>query len=318
MCSGLVAVKCQTTEEGHISVPANPLPYIATAAELLSNTYPEPDQILQNFADKGTKIALISMSKGRKSWFLLQMAIALATGIPKFLGWSIPRARKVLLIQFEIPELHFAKRLSKLTDSLKVNKPDIESNLLIANWRGGSFNLLSSVHSNNLIQFIKDNGIEVLIFDPLYKILPGGENSPEDIKPVLNTFDKLCEETGVALFYSHHAPKGISGDRPGIDASSGSGVIGRDMDGQITLFQHVQADLQVVDIISRLYPCLDPFSVRFCPDSCLFEASQELPHVLTSKNKNFRRSNAVKKSLTKDQMLSLADPPLAWISTENN
>lgn len=49
--------------------------------------------------------------------------------------------------------------------------------------------------------------------------------------------DKICNETGCAVIYSHHHLKGAQGFKRAMDRASGSGVFARDPDAQLDMIQ---------------------------------------------------------------------------------
>ena len=70
--------------------------------------------------------------------------------------------------------------------------------------------------------------IDVVIIDPIYKVLSGDENSAGEIGRVCNTLDWIAQEGDCAVIFSHHHSKGVKGNKQVLDRSSGSGVFGRD------------------------------------------------------------------------------------------
>ena len=82
-----------------------------------------------------------------------------------------------------------------------------------------------------VIRRCKNTGpYKAIILDPLYKVQQGDENSAEAISASCNALDKIAHETGAAIIYDHHHPKGAVGGKKVIDRGSGSGVFSRDAD----------------------------------------------------------------------------------------
>ena len=116
-------------------ISATELPPLINAAEWLLEEPPDPDQIVADVFDKGDKVVLIGSSKSKKTFFLLQMIICIATG-RSFLGLHIPKPRRVLHIQYEIQGHHFHRRLKRMCRALGVEKSDLGDRLWIVNARG--------------------------------------------------------------------------------------------------------------------------------------------------------------------------------------
>jgi hypothetical protein len=109
-------------------------------------------------------------------------------------------------------------------------------------------------------QLAKKVGAELVVIDPLYKLVDGDENSAQDMKPILAVFDRVMQQTGAALLYVHHDSKGKAGDKNIRDRGAGSGVIARDYDACITLTAHRDDEnAAVVDTLLRNYAPRTPF-----------------------------------------------------------
>jgi hypothetical protein len=230
-----------------------------SAKTYLETEPPVPVQVLADTCDRGDKLVILGSSKQKKSFFMLQMAISLAAG-RRFLIWENFTCRRVLLVQFEIKEAHFHKRLINMAAALDIDEYCIKDNLLIINARGLGINGADGI--SKLISIAKEHGAEVIIFDPLYKLMDGNENSPEAFKPVLDAFDLLAEETGAAIAYVHHDAKGAPGDRAIQDRGAGSNILGRDYDACLALSPHrAEEGVTVVETLVRNY--------RPRPDFCI-------------------------------------------------
>ncbi len=235
---------------------------IKNASSWLYEELEEPDPILTGLFDKGTKAWIVAASKARKSFFLLQLALAIAGGKSSILKWDIFKKRKVLLVQVEITDIHYHKRLKNMYKALHIDSALLKDNLLIIN--GRSCFTVDDVPKvfEEITEIAIANNIELICIDPIYKFLLN-ENNPEDWKPVLLGLDKLSNDTGAAIISVHHYAKGWSSDKQAIDRASGSGVLARDMDCMINLDRHKDDDLLVIESTQRSYPPLEPFSVRF-------------------------------------------------------
>lgn len=107
------------------------LPEIDQAGALLTDLMAKPAEIIEGVLHNGTKAVLASGSKVGKTWILLDLAFAVATGTP-FLKFKTQK-NKVLFINFEIRREFIADRL-KIIQQQKRHS-DL-SNLSIWNLRG--------------------------------------------------------------------------------------------------------------------------------------------------------------------------------------
>lgn len=231
------------------------LPQPVNAADWLQTEPPDPDQILEDVLDKGDKALIVAASKRNKSFFQLQCGVSIAAKLD-FLQFRIPKARRVLIFQFEIQPHHFHRRVRRICRALEVEAEDLGDRLLIVNARGLNLTL------DGIRAIALANSPDVIIFDPLYKMTDAGENEAADMKALLRQFDAIALETGAAIFYIHHDPKGQPGDRDVRDRGAGSNVLGRDYDACFALTAHASEEsATVVDVLCRNYPPIDPFTV---------------------------------------------------------
>jgi hypothetical protein len=225
---------------------------VINAADWITTDPPEHDPVLVDVFDRGDKLAIVAPSKMRKSFFLMQGAVCMAAGV-EFLHWAVARPFKVLVVQMEIRDHHYHRRLRRMWEAL--NRPDIGDRLHILNGRG-----MAGLDFGRVATIAQKLQSEVICFDPLYKLSSGDENSAQDMKPVLAEFDKLAETTGAAVVYVHHDAKGAASERDTRDRGAGSGVLARDYDACITMTaQRDNPDTAVVACLLRNYPPQDAF-----------------------------------------------------------
>lgn len=213
---------------------------------------------------------------------------------PQFLGFRVPKQRTVLYINLEIKAEHMHGRVNRLIKNMGQPSAVIKNRLHIINARGHDIN------ANHILVLARKYKPDIIIIDPLYKMLEGDENATKDMKPVLAMFDRIAEQTGAAVLYVHHNPKGRAGDRDTRDRGAGSGVLARDFDAAIYLTDHVKGQgFVVMSTIARNYPPSDPQSILWSEGR--FIKSDEPPIELTSSN---ARSAATKGEIAPDTVLA--------------
>jgi len=290
MAAAVVAIACRETDmlsEFEDQIREKELPTPVNAADWLESEPEEPDQIIEEVLDVKDKLAVIGSAKMKKTFFLLMMLLCLASGRP-FLNWRIPTPRRVFHIQYEIQPNHYHRRLKNMCKSMGITSADLGDRFRIINARGRN---LSGIEGIEIIsKIVRPYSPEIISIDPLYKVAPRGENAVEDLKEILNSFDKLIEITGAAIVYIHHDAKGASGDRDIRDRGAGSNVLGRDYDACITLTPHVSnADAVVIETMLRNYKPQKPFTAVWAEDENTggyrFEMREEIaPTKKTSSN----------------------------------
>lgn len=156
--------------------------------------------------------------KSYKSWFALDLAVSVATGLP-FLGKYNSRPRRTLLVQEEDPRSVLQDRLVKVAGrkglvgaevvsrtriSMRYDLPD---DLFIISNQG--LTLTNEDHLEEMEQFIKLNNVGFVIMDPLFMMAEGLDEFKafEMMAGVLKPLKRLRARTGVALCLVHHHTK---------------------------------------------------------------------------------------------------------------
>ncbi len=265
-----------------VRTPLRILPVI-NASDWLTSEPPPPDQIMEDLFDRGDKVGIIGGSKQKKSFFFIQMVMCFATG-RDFLGWRVPKKRRVLMVQFEIQRNHYHRRIKRMAKALGISAEELNDNLLVINARG--LDISAADVGGEICRIAQEKGVEIIAFDPLYKLMNEGENATSDFRPILSAFDHLAEVTGAAAAYVHHDPKGEAGDRSLADRGAGSNILGRDYDACFALSRHCSGDenVAVVEVLLRNYPPVDGISIEW--NGQCFMPRPDLPATKrTSKNK---------------------------------
>lgn len=205
---------------------------------------PLAEELIEGILRRGHKMLISGPSKAGKSFLLMELCISIAEGTP-FLGRKVRKGR-VLYINLEISENSAINRIYDIYQALGIpmtHKDDI----LVWNLRGKAVPLDKLVPK--LIRRVKDQQLDAIILDPIYKVITGDENNASDMGAFCNQFDRICSETKCAMIYCHHHSKGAQGAKKAMDRASGSGVFARDPDAQLdiielALTQEVKSTLQ--------------------------------------------------------------------------
>lgn len=192
---------------------------------------------------QGHKGMLAGQSKAGKSFALLQLGLAVATG-GTWLGYPCTQGR-VLYVNLEIDAASFAHRVADIA-SVKQLTGDWAHRFDILNLRGfcAPLDKLAPkiIHKCLKASDGKKGYYSIVIIDPLYKIITGDENSASEMSKFTALFDKIAYSTGAATFSVHHHSKGMQGTKRTMDRASGSGVFARDPDALLDLSPLVVPD----------------------------------------------------------------------------
>lgn len=220
------------------------LPDIVPLSDALISPPPLADVLIDGILRKSHKMLISGPSKAGKSFFLMELAIALANG-DEWIGFACRKSR-VLYVNFEIDEASCINRFIQIRKAIKERKGypcNHMDDLLVWNLRGHAMKLGNLVPK--LITKVKDLNLDVVLVDPIYKVISGDENNASDMAAFCNEFDKIATELGCSVIYCHHHSKGAQGQKKAMDRASGSGVFARDPDAQLDMLELDTADVQM-------------------------------------------------------------------------
>ena len=196
---------------------------------------------------EGALFYLNGASKSGKSWLAEDLAISVASGT-QWLGYPCKRGR-VLLCDFELQTGDLWDRIRKILGYRKRlrGQEDIEERCAanLFPWSLRDYvNTLDRL-APDIIHYVRelaeqDNELaygyfELIVFDPLYLIEIGDENSASDMAKLFRVVRRIQLSLGCACLLVHHHKKGQAGSLVALDRGAGSGAIGRNGDAILDL-----------------------------------------------------------------------------------
>ena len=170
-----------------------------------------------------------------KSYMTLQMAICLASGVD-FACYQINRPHRVAFISGEDDEVQIHYRMHATMDGLWALQKSVasvaktacntslSSDLVVENLfipdvinkklrliQVDRFNVINTEFIDELIDFIRENQIEVVFLDPLRKFTDGDENSNTIQNAFIDAVTHIASATSCILILIHHTGKTESG-----------------------------------------------------------------------------------------------------------
>ncbi len=184
--------------------------FILNGHDITNIKLPEREIIIGPFMPSASLSMLFAVRGIGKTWFCLQMALSISLGA-KFFEWEVPKARRVLYIDGEMPLQDIQNRLKLL------NGNSIPENLLLLSseklqLEDKPLNLSSEEGQQRVKECLLDledreEQPDVIIFDNLSSLCSGGdENSNKDIESLLRWLTSL-RHLGYAILLVHHAGK---------------------------------------------------------------------------------------------------------------
>lgn len=203
------------------------LPPIVTFGDQMANPPQLSPELIGGILRRSNKMIITGESKAGKTCLSQNLAVCVAEGIP-WLGKFKCEQCKVLYMNLEVEEASLFHRFMRMYEALEI-KPTPEGlrNIHLWNLRGHAVPL--DKLADKIIRRCRGQNYGMIILDPLYKVQQGDENSAEMISIFCNALDRISHETGAAIIYDHHHPKGAARSKV-IDRGAGSGVFARDAD----------------------------------------------------------------------------------------
>lgn len=214
--------------------------------ELLKEQIPDIDWIVDGILPAGNLVSIAGPSGAGKTRFLSAFVAALASGETHKIGLS-PAARSVKTMWCANEERVIdVKRRIK---AAMVKNDITPGDYLVRGKEHGQLKLaldgaLLEAPLVKLIRRVKREGVELVIFDPFVTLGVDEENSAGGVGVVVEAMQRITSETGAAVLFVHHTPKGDK-NAPEDDARGssgawrGSGAIYSALDMGLTLHRYL-------------------------------------------------------------------------------
>src|SRR5574344_1318354 len=210
------------------------LPQIDSLWDMFEAPDEMPEEIISSILYEGGKMIITGDSKSGKTCLSQNLTVCIASGQP-WLGKYHCKQGRVLYINLEIRKEMLKRRFRSMFKDLNIEPSHSTlDNIRTWNLRGKALPL-DQLAAKIIRRARADGPFLAIIIDPVYKVQQGDENSAESISKFCNALDKIAEETGAAIIYDHHHPKGDVGNKKAIDRGAGSGVFARDADAMIDI-----------------------------------------------------------------------------------
>ena len=235
---------------------------------------PEPaPELIGGVLRVGDVMIVSGPSKAGKTWLLMELAVAVATG-GQWLGMQCRQGR-VLYIDGEMKRLSALHRFAKVARAMGADPDAVHEGIARLGLRGHTDDLQRLVPE--IASRAKGGNYSLVIIDPSYKVMRGDENAAGDVGRFCDAIDRLSETLGCSVVFAHHHSKGAKGDVAAVDRMSGSGVFARYPDAVLDLIELVPSDEDRplperttawhVSFVLRDFPSRAPLNILFdCSD----------------------------------------------------
>ena len=281
----------EPTTGGIVSTATAPNPppslRIVSASDLLATVFPSTDDIIQGILPEKSKAIISGPAKLGKTFFTLGLAVGIACG-KDVMGFTIPRARRVLYCQAELSERSLQKRLERMLAAFPHDPALLRANLLFCNER--RLKIVSSIV--RIEAAVAGHKPDVLFFDPLYKYSVYDENSTQEMTRFFDPLDGLIEKYGVTTALTHHHGKGTGEFHvTPAHANRGASTIADWPDSLLTLtFEDRKAGVVKLSYTLRNDEEPEAIALRRNPETLWFEALPD--HKLKGEQSTVKVTNA--------------------------
>lgn len=181
-----------------------------SVGDILKTPLPKPKELIgEGILSVGHKMLLYGKPKTLKSGAVKRLMLSASTGAD-WLGFHTTKC-KVLYVQLELTDYEIQERLGLM-------KPTQTSEGACFIWTTRYLKLDTLAGAAELDDEISCLKPELVIIDPIYKVLSGDMNRSVFVMPMLDNMDLLIEKHQVGVVMVHHQRKGaLEGNRPGKD-----------------------------------------------------------------------------------------------------
>lgn len=189
------------------------------------NPGPPPPVIIHGLLRYGGLMGVYGASKVGKTWLMIELAIAMATG-GKWLGYQCERSR----VLFVNPELEESTLLNRVHDVAKAMWADFDEVYEGVDYIHSRGHKLTLEDLERTLDWERKNGrgnYGLVIVDSIYMVGMKNECDSEVVGDFLQELQHIGSDNNCAVVYVHHHSKGGKGDVASLDRVSGSGVFAR-------------------------------------------------------------------------------------------
>ena len=190
-----------------------------------------------------------------KSFLALDLAVAVAAGVPCLRRFAVPRAGRVLLFAAE-DALHIVRRrLEGISAAAGVALANLDIQVITA----PTVRLDLEADRRNLAETVARFQPRLLILDPFVRLHRIDENASGEVAPLLAYLRELQRRHDVAVLVVHHAKKGGGGVRAG-QALRGSSEF--HAWGDSNLYLRRDGDDLSLSVEHRAAPSMTPITIE--------------------------------------------------------
>lgn len=254
-------INCRSEADPPMPDTEPPPPQFISVRQLMAACPALRPPVIEGLLREGETMNLIASPKTGKSWLVLDLAIAVATG-RRWLGRFPTVAGDVLIIDNELHGETSANRIPKVAKARGLGTNEFADRVFIRNLRGA---LQDIVSLGPYFRAIEPGRFRLIVLDAFYRFLPAGmdENANADMASLYNHIDRYAADLGCAFVLIHHSSKGNQSGKSVTDVGAGAGSQSRATDAHLVLRPHEEPDVVVLDAAVRSWPPQESACLRW-------------------------------------------------------
>jgi hypothetical protein len=217
--------------------------------------------IIQGLLRRGETMNIIAPPKTGKSWLVLGLAMAVATG-RKWLGAFDTVASDVLIIDNELHLQTLAHRIPQVAEALCIGLDEIAETIHLHSLRGQLRDIFALCE---YFDGIEPGRFGLIVLDAMYRFMPRDmdENDNGTMAGIYNHIDALADRLACSFVLIHHATKGNQSTKAVTDVGAGAGSQSRATDTHLVLRPHEEPGAVVLEAAVRSWPPVEPLALRW-------------------------------------------------------
>ncbi len=257
----LSALVPQPTHPPAAAIDARPSISAPKSLRQLVELYPALRKpVIEGLLREGETMNVISAPKIGKSWLVIDLALAVATGRP-WLGMDCVPG-EVLILDNELHGETSANRIPKVAEVRGIDLEAVADRLYIENLRGRLQDLFAL---GPYFRQFTPGRFKVVILDAFYRFLPmrADENDNGTMASLYNYLDSFADYLKCCFVLIHHTSKGNQSLKELTDVGAGAGAQSRATDTHLILRRHEEEDAVVMEAAVRSWPPREPRCLRW-------------------------------------------------------
>ncbi len=212
---------------------------IVSLGDFLTKELPQaPDLLGAGVITQGSLVSLVGRAKLGKTWAVTHLGLTVAGLENSWLSADMPVRQHgpVLFINAEVAEAVFQKRLRLLMAEAEARGLDARRacRQFFPVTARGLLRMDRKAGEEAVLKLAEQVKPVLIVLDPIGPLHGWDENSADEMGRLLNLMLGLCQKTGAAVVFVHHAPKHLEG-REEIHYGRGSSVFGDRVDSALSL-----------------------------------------------------------------------------------